>query len=179
MKSCQQLTISLYDTANLNLVYYKEIALEFISQFFLGKQLWNERACKKRKEYTLKRISMDELYLMDLKDQHREKLVICTQVSTEWIQWPEHGKKGMWSPSSTMWCPNIQFREDWKQRHIYFDCSTQSTKSTTGAQSIKYHNNLCCFISTIRIQWLHKITNPQRCAKKKLWKKAYYVYAIQ
>ena len=98
MKSCHKLRISLYDTANLNLIYYKEIALEFISQKFLGKQLWNERACKKRKEYTLKRISMDELYLMDLKDQHREKLFICTQVSTEWIQWPEHGKKGMWSP---------------------------------------------------------------------------------
>ena len=78
MKSCQRLIISLYDKANLNLVYYKEIALEFISQKFLGKQLWNERACKKRKEYTLKRISMDKLYLMDLKDQHREKLFICT-----------------------------------------------------------------------------------------------------
>ena len=32
MKSCQRLIISLYDKANLNLVYYKEIALEFISQ---------------------------------------------------------------------------------------------------------------------------------------------------
>ena len=78
MKSCQRLIISLYDKANLNLVYYKEIALEFISQKFLGKQLWNEKACKKHKEYTLKRISMDKLYLMDLKDQHREKLFICT-----------------------------------------------------------------------------------------------------
>ena len=94
MKSCQRLIISLYDKANLNLVYYKEIALEFISQKFLGKQLWNEKACKKHKEYTLKRISMDKLYLMDLKDQHREKLFICTQVSTEWIQWSEQSNFG-------------------------------------------------------------------------------------
>ena len=94
--------------------------------------------------------------------------MICTQVSTEWIQWPEHGKKGMWSPHSRMWCPHIQFRGN---RDTSILTGVHKVQKVQRCTKYKIPNNLCCFISTIKSTMVAQNNKSTKVCKEKTLEK--------